>query len=57
MRGFNTRHCNWAELKPLSPGEIEARNAGYKPYSPETWRAWEYWATRAGCAHLLSKKS
>jgi HCOMODA/2-hydroxy-3-carboxy-muconic semialdehyde decarboxylase len=44
------------ELKPLSAGEIEARNAGYKPYSPETWRAWEYWATRAGCAHLLSKK-
>ena len=45
------------EVKPLSPGEIAARNAGYKPYSPETWRAWEYWATRAGCAHLLSKKA
>ena len=44
------------EVKALSRGEIEARNAGYKPYSPETWRAWEYWATRAGCAHLLSKK-
>ena len=44
------------DVKPLSPGEIAARNAGYKPYSPETWRAWEYWATRAGCAHLLSKK-
>ena len=45
------------QLKPLSRGEIEARNAGYQPYSPETWRAWEYWATRAGCAHLLSKKT
>jgi hypothetical protein len=44
------------EPKPLSAGEIEARSAGYKPYSPETWRAWEYWATRAGCAHLLTKK-
>jgi ribulose-5-phosphate 4-epimerase/fuculose-1-phosphate aldolase len=44
------------EVKPLSRGEIEARNAGYKPYSPETWRAWEYWAQRAGCAHLVSKK-
>jgi HCOMODA/2-hydroxy-3-carboxy-muconic semialdehyde decarboxylase len=44
------------EVQPLSPGEIAARNAGYQPYSPETWRAWEYWATRAGCAHLLSKK-
>ena len=44
------------EVKALSRGEIEARNAGYKPYSPETWRAWEYWATRAGCAHLLSRQ-
>jgi HCOMODA/2-hydroxy-3-carboxy-muconic semialdehyde decarboxylase len=44
------------ELKPLSRGEIDARNAGYKPHSPETWRAWEYWATRAGCAELLQKR-
>jgi HCOMODA/2-hydroxy-3-carboxy-muconic semialdehyde decarboxylase len=43
-------------VKPLSRGEIDARNAGYKPHSPETWRAWEYWATRAGCAELLPKK-
>lgn len=43
-------------LKPLSRGEIEARNAGYKPNSPETWRAWEYWANRAGCRELLGKK-
>jgi HCOMODA/2-hydroxy-3-carboxy-muconic semialdehyde decarboxylase len=43
------------EIKPLSDGEIAARNAGYKPYSPETWRAWEYWAMRAGCRHLLGK--
>jgi HCOMODA/2-hydroxy-3-carboxy-muconic semialdehyde decarboxylase len=44
------------EVTPLSRGEIDARNAGYKPHSPETWRAWEYWATRAGCAHLVSRK-
>jgi ribulose-5-phosphate 4-epimerase/fuculose-1-phosphate aldolase len=44
------------EVTPLSRGEIDARNAGYKPHSPETWRAWEYWANRAGCAHLLPKK-
>ena len=44
-------------VKPLSRGEIEARNAGYKPYSPETWRAWEYWATRAGCAQLLTSSA
>ena len=44
------------EVKPLSGGEIDARNAGYKPHSPETWRAWEYWATRAGCRELLPKR-
>ena len=42
-------------VKPLSRGEIDARNAGYKPHSPETWRAWEYWAIRAGCKELLQK--
>ncbi len=43
------------ELKPLSGGEIQARSAGpgYKPQSPETQRAWQYWARRAGCADLL----
>jgi len=43
------------ELKPLSAGEINARAAGtgYKPQSPETQRAWQYWAQRAGCADLL----
>src|SRR5256712_7218086 len=40
------------EVKPLSLGEINARNAGYKPYSPETQRAWEYWARLACCGHL-----
>ena len=42
-------------VKALSPGEIAARNAGYKPQSPETRRAWEYWATRAGCGELLGE--
>ncbi len=43
------------EAKPLSAGEIQARAAGpgYKPQSPETQRAWQYWAQRAGCADLL----
>ena len=40
-------------MKPLSSGEIEARNSGYQPHSPETQRAWRYWATRAGCGELL----
>jgi len=42
--------------KPLSKGEIAARTASYsKPHSHETWRAWEYWATRAGCADMIGK--
>jgi ribulose-5-phosphate 4-epimerase/fuculose-1-phosphate aldolase len=41
------------EIKPLHDGEIAARNAGYKPYSLETRRAWRYWAHKAGCAHLV----
>src|SRR5207245_11626730 len=40
------------EVKSLAHGEIAARAAGYKPHSVETWRAWEYWANRAGCGHL-----
>jgi ribulose-5-phosphate 4-epimerase/fuculose-1-phosphate aldolase len=43
------------EVKPLSGGEIDARTSGYRPESPETQRAWQYWATRAGCAKLLKK--
>src|ERR1700737_887673 len=43
------------DIKYLSQGEIDARNRGYSAYSPETWRAWEYWATKAGCGHMLSK--
>jgi ribulose-5-phosphate 4-epimerase/fuculose-1-phosphate aldolase len=42
-------------LKPLSAGEIESRTSGYKPQSPETQRAWQYWAARAGCASLLDE--
>ena len=43
------------EIKYLRQGEIDARNRGYSPYSAETWRAWEYWANKAGCSHMLSK--
>ncbi len=43
------------KIKYLSQGEIDARNRGYSPYSTETWRAWEYWATKAGCSHMLTK--
>jgi HCOMODA/2-hydroxy-3-carboxy-muconic semialdehyde decarboxylase len=43
------------EISYLSPGEIEAHNDGYGPYSIATWRAWEYWANKAGCGHLLTR--
>jgi len=43
------------EITYLSQGEIDARNAGYSPYSNETWRAWEYWANKAGCGHMLTR--
>jgi ribulose-5-phosphate 4-epimerase/fuculose-1-phosphate aldolase len=43
------------DIKYLSQGEIDARNAGYLPYSPETWRTWEYWANKAGVGHLLTR--
>jgi ribulose-5-phosphate 4-epimerase/fuculose-1-phosphate aldolase len=43
------------EIKYLSDGEIAARASGYKPYAPETWRAWEYWANKAGCGHMLTR--
>jgi ribulose-5-phosphate 4-epimerase/fuculose-1-phosphate aldolase len=42
-------------IKYLSDGEIAARAGGYRPSSPETWRAWEYWANKAGCGHLVTK--
>ena len=44
------------KYKPLSDGEIAARAAGYKPYSVQTWRVWEYWAHRARCGHMLGER-
>lgn len=47
------------EVKYLSPGEIAARSntsGYYNADSPETWRAWDYWARRAGCADLLPER-
>ena len=43
------------KIKYLSKGEIDARNKGYSPYSTETWRAWEYWANKAGVGYLLTR--
>jgi HCOMODA/2-hydroxy-3-carboxy-muconic semialdehyde decarboxylase len=42
------------QVKYLSPGEIDARNQkAYSPNSTATWRAWEYWANKAGCGHMV----
>jgi ribulose-5-phosphate 4-epimerase/fuculose-1-phosphate aldolase len=44
------------EIKSLSQGEIDARNQkAYGPYSPATWRAWEYWANKCGCGHMVTR--
>ena len=43
------------EIKYLHQGEIDARNRGYSPYSVETWRAWHYWATKAGVGNMVTR--
>jgi ribulose-5-phosphate 4-epimerase/fuculose-1-phosphate aldolase len=43
------------EPLPLHPGEIEARTDLFNPNTAEMWRAWEYWARRAGVADLLGE--
>ena len=44
------------KFKPLTEGEIAARAAVYKPHSVQTWRAWHYWANRAGCGDIVGDK-
>jgi ribulose-5-phosphate 4-epimerase/fuculose-1-phosphate aldolase len=41
-------------FKSLAPGEMESRRQ-FNPKAPESWRAWEYWARRAGVSHLLGE--
>jgi ribulose-5-phosphate 4-epimerase/fuculose-1-phosphate aldolase len=43
------------DIDPLSFNEIEVKRSSHRQSSPESWRAWEYWAHRAGCAELLGK--
>jgi len=40
------------EVRVLSAGEIEHKIVK-NPDAPEMWRAWEYWAKRAGCGDML----
>ena len=50
-------HANYlvSSIQRKPPKPMEHCNRGYSPYSTETWRAWEFWATKAGCAHMLTK--
>ena len=45
-------------LRYLSAGELQARSAGeyFAPDSHGIYRAWEYWAKRAGCEDLLPER-
>jgi HCOMODA/2-hydroxy-3-carboxy-muconic semialdehyde decarboxylase len=45
---------HFGPFKPLAPGEIANRHA-FNPRSPSGWRAWEYWARRAGVGDLLGE--
>ena len=47
-----TTALQFGGLKPLSPGEVALRES-MNPDGREFYRAWEYWATRAGCADML----
>jgi HCOMODA/2-hydroxy-3-carboxy-muconic semialdehyde decarboxylase len=49
-----TAAMRFGSYKPLAPGEIEVRGH-FNPKAPESWRAWEYWARRAGVSHLLGE--
>lgn len=50
-----TEAMRLGEVKGLSRGEIEA-GSSLDPQSPAMWRAWEYWAVRAGCGDLLADR-
>ena len=47
-----TTALQFGGLKPLKPGEVALRQ-DMNPDGKEFYRAWEYWATRAGCKGML----
>lgn len=47
-----TTALQFGGVKALQPGEVALREQ-MNPDGPEFYRAWEYWATRAGCGDLL----
>jgi ribulose-5-phosphate 4-epimerase/fuculose-1-phosphate aldolase len=49
-----TTAMRFGSFKPLARGEIEGRS-GFDPGSSSYWRAWEYWARRAGVGQRLGQ--
>src|ERR1044072_3046871 len=43
------------EVKDLGHGSTAARTRGSAPYSVETWRAWHYWANKAGVGDMVTR--
>ena len=50
-----TAAMRFGAFKALSPGEIHAGTGADTP-APGSWRAWEYWAHRAGVGELLGRE-
>jgi ribulose-5-phosphate 4-epimerase/fuculose-1-phosphate aldolase len=49
-----TTALQFGAFKPLAPGEIQP-GGDFDPTAPGSWRAWEYWARRAGVGELLGR--
>jgi ribulose-5-phosphate 4-epimerase/fuculose-1-phosphate aldolase len=49
-----TTAMRFGEFKALAPGELTGRS-GFDPGSASYWRAWEYWARRAGVGERLGQ--
>lgn len=49
-----TTAMQFGAFKSLAPGEINPRT-DFALDSPASWRAWEYWARRAGVGELLGR--
>jgi HCOMODA/2-hydroxy-3-carboxy-muconic semialdehyde decarboxylase len=47
-----TAAMRFGSFKALAPGEISGHGE-FDPRSPSGWRAWEYWARRAGVGERL----
>jgi HCOMODA/2-hydroxy-3-carboxy-muconic semialdehyde decarboxylase len=55
MRGHGFASAARSLIEVVRLSVYLPRNRGYRPYSVETWRTWEYWANKAGCGHLLTR--